>query len=124
MGTSYKVLLRAFVITSSAFHLKLCSCGKLATAPVILCGFLWCVPQLFCCYFFIRGLCSDSLRFLLSLFICYGLIGKGIHTCRHTFEFLTSGHLRHSGQLITFSLLKEYQLTSFPRDFLALFAPH
>lgn len=38
MGTSYKALLRAFVITSSAFHLKLCSCGKLATAPVILRG--------------------------------------------------------------------------------------
>lgn len=66
----------------------------------------WCVPRLFCCYFFIRGLCSDSLRFLLSLFIGYGLIGKGIHTCRRTFEFLTSGYLRHSGQIVTFFIAK------------------
>lgn len=72
MGTSYKALLRAFVITSPTFHppIAVSLVGNLAAA---LRGF----------YVF-----SQGVRYCFhALFIGFGLIGKGIHTCRRTFEF-------------------------------------
>jgi hypothetical protein len=51
----------------------------------------------------------------LALFIDFGLIGKGIHTCRRTFEFLTSGHLRHSGQIVTFSSAQGWLTINAPK---------
>lgn len=112
MGTSYKALLRAFVITSAlrglmcflkvcvtasttVFHLSLCSYGKLAAAPSC----------------FTREVRAET----LALFIGFGLIGKGIHTCRRTFEFLTSGHLRHSGQIVTFFSAKGWLTINAPK---------
>lgn len=94
MGTSYKALLRAFVITSAfrgfTCFLKVClllprdelSGNRLAllSPPIVvsLVGNLATAPSCFT-----REVHAET----LALFIDFGLIGKGIHSCRRTFEF-------------------------------------
>lgn len=130
MGTSYKALLRAFVITSTYLSLFWTSrevhagpnelSGNrfaLLSPPIVvsLVGNLATAPSCFT-----REVHTET----LALFIVFGLIGKGIHTCRRTFEFndiWSSATLRSDSYVL---LLREYQLTSFPRDFLVLFTPH
>lgn len=106
MGTSYKALLRAFVITS-AFR-----------------GFTCCLKV---CLLLPRGTSriNDSRTFAyptwVALFIDFGLIGKGIHTCRRTFEFFDiwlSATLRSSNFHST--LPKAFTICyGLPRGFLA-----
>ena len=108
MGTSYKALLRAFVITSAYLSLFWTSreahagpnelSGNrfaLLSPPVVvsLVGNLATAPSCFT-----REVRAET----LALFICYGLIGKGIHTCRRTFELFDIWLSATLGQIVTF----------------------
>ena len=98
MGTSYKALLRAFVITSPTFTTCRCVISRKSRYGTQL--------------FYERGACRNSrpvylLRSYwkgypyLPVILCFTTSG-GLTIGRRTFEFLTSGHLRHSGQIVTF----------------------
>ena len=94
MGTSYKALLRAFVITSA--YLSLFWTSREAHAgPNELSGNRFALLSPPIAVSLVGNLTATT-------FIDYGLIGGCVHTCRRTFEFLTSGNLRHSGQIVTF----------------------
>lgn len=116
MGTSYKALLRAFVITSA--YLSLFRTSREAHAgPNELSGNRFALLSPPIAVSLVGNLAAAT-------FIGFGLIGGCIHTCRRTFEFYDiwlSATLRSDSYAL---LLREYQLTSFPRGFLVLFTPH
>lgn len=120
MGTSYKALLRAFVITSPTFTTCRCVISRKSRYGTQL--------------FYERDACRNSrpvylLRSYwkeypyLPVILCFTTSGV-LTTGRRTFEFFDIWLSATLGQIVYALLLRDYQLTSFPRDFLALFAPH